>query len=152
MTLTPQRLKRLVAYRERLEQVQEGKLGTAQRAHQQREQSLARTQEIRQSLFATGAPVSGAFDPTDLELTYAYIGRLERDIGATSAALVHSANAVAFERGQLLIRRKDRKAMETLLDRVHETERLAAQHQEQRTLDEIALRDWHPLHPYEQGK
>jgi flagellar export protein FliJ len=142
MSLTPQRLKKLVTYRERLEHVQEGKLGVAQRSHQQRERALADTSALRESLFEAGWPAAGAFEPIDLELVLAYVGRLEREIAATNAALVHSANGVAFEREQLLIRRRDRKAMETLLDRERESERKAALRKEQRVLDEVALRGW----------
>ena len=142
MTLTPRRLKKLVSYRERLEQVQEGKLAIAQRAHRERERSLADTRALRESLFATGAPANGTFEPADLERGLAYVGRLEREIAATNAALVHSATAVAFERDELLIRRRDRKAMETLLDREQEFQRRTELREEQKALDEVALRGW----------
>ena len=142
MTLTPRRLEKLVSYRERLEHVQEGKLGIAQRAHQERERTLAETRARRESLFAAGAPSAGAFEPVDLEGGLAYVGRLDREIAATNAALVHSANAVNFERNQLLNRRRDRKAMETLLDKEREAQRRAALRSEQQALDEVALRNW----------
>ena len=144
MSLTPERLKRLVVYRERLEHLQERKLGDAQRAHAAREQTLAETGQRREALFAAGAPGSGPVAPEDLALGRAYVERLDREATATRAALVHSNNAVVFERNQLLVRRRDRKSLETLLEQRVKEERIRERRADLATLDGMALRDWVP--------
>jgi len=150
MSLTPDRLKRLVAYRERLEHLQEGKLGDAQRAHATREATLFATGERREAQFAIGAPSSGTVEPSDLALGRAYVERLDREMAASRAALVHSNNAVVFEREQLLIR--DRKALESLLEKRIEEDRGQEGRADRATLDEVALRDWTPEREHQEER
>ena len=88
MSLSPARLRRLVSYRERLEHVQEGKLGEAQRAHFAREERLQATSDRREAHFSSGAPASGVVEPQDLATGRAYVERLDREMAATRAALV----------------------------------------------------------------
>ncbi len=148
MTLTPKRLKRLVTYRERLERIQEQQLATAHRAHLERENTLAAKERERDGWFAAGAPAAGPIDPQDFLAGVDYGRRLEREIGATRAALVHSANAVQAEREQLMLRRRDRRAMEVLLEHGIESERLAERRADLARLDELALRDYQPSQPH----
>ena len=142
MTLTPQRLTRLVKQRERLERLQEQELAEAQRLYATRERSLHQSQEHREALLDTAVPASGPIEPADLVANVAFLRRVDREIGAKSAALAHSAEDVALEREELLVRRRDRKAMETLLDHRLEEERMAANREERKLIDEVASTRW----------
>lgn len=142
MTLTPQRLKRLVNQRERLERMQEMELAEAQRLYTTRERALLESKGQRESALDSGVPATGRVEPQDLMAGIAFLRRVDREIGARSAALAHSAEDVAAERDELLSRRRDRKAMEALLDRRLEEERLAANRAELKFIDELATTRW----------
>jgi flagellar export protein FliJ len=144
MTLTPQRLKRLVTQRERLERIQEGELAEAQRLHQRRQHALHESREQRESVLAAGAPARGPIDPADFLAGVAYLRRIEREIGARQAALAHSESDVAAERAVLLERRRDRKAMEALLDKRLEEARIARSRADIKRIDELATNRWRP--------
>ena len=143
MTLTPQRLRRLVKQRERLEKLQEGELAEALRLYRRREDALNESLGNREQLMQTTA-AEGPLDMADFLAAGAYLRRVDREIGARRSALEHSANDVEEERAELLNRRRDRKAMETLLDRRLEEERVERARAEMRLIDELAVTRWRP--------
>ena len=142
MTLSPRRLQRLVKHRERIERLQEERFADAQRQHVRRELAIAEAEARRDGVYEAGAPASGNIEPAELVAAAAYLARLKREIGARKAALVHSAETVAAERRQLMERRRDRKAMETLLEHRFEEERTWRNRHEIGQIDEAAGRGW----------
>src|SRR5512140_2203201 len=132
MSLTPQRLRRLVRYRERLERIQELELAGAQRLYQARLRALESAQDDRERALDVGIAAGGPIDPGELLARVDYLRRADREIGARRSALAHSADDVAEERNALMERRRDRKAMETLLDRRLEEDRVQALRDEAR--------------------
>lgn len=147
MTLTPQRLKRLVKHRERLERLQEQELAEALRLYRRREEALNESLGNRAALLDIKRPATGALDPADLQAELAYLRRVDREILARRSALQHSANDVDEERTELLGRRRDRKAMEALLDHRLEEERLARNRAEHALIDELAATRWRRPEP-----
>jgi|GEM_PF-6142927 len=143
MTLTPQRLKRLVKQRERLEKLQEGELAEATRLYRRREEALNESLGNRAQLLDARAP-AGRLDVADFLAAAHYLRRVEREIGARRAALEHSAHDVEEERAELLARRRDRKAMEALLDKRLEQERKERARAERLLIDELATTRWRP--------
>lgn len=143
MTLTPQRLKRLVKQRERLEKLQEGELAQAMRLYRKREEALDESRSNREHLLDERSN-GGTIDVADFLAAGEYLRRVDREIVARSAALQHSANDVEEERAELLIRRRDRKAMETLLEQRLEEERIERNRAELRLIDELATTRWRP--------
>lgn len=143
MTLTPQRLKRLVKQRERLEKLQEGELAEALRLFRKRQDSLNESLGNREQLMDTAA-AEGPLDMADFIAAGAYLRRVDREIGARRAALEHSAIDVEEERNELLLRRRDRKAMETLLEKRLEDERIERARADMRLIDELATTRWRP--------
>ena len=143
MTLTPQRLKRLVKQRERIEKLQEVELAEAMRLYRRREDALEESLGNRAQLMELAAR-EGPFDVADFLDAGAYLHRVDREIGARRAALEHSANDVEEERSELLLRRRDRKAMEALLDKQMEEERVERARAELRFIDELATTRWRP--------
>ncbi len=135
MALTPARLKRLVKHREQIERAQQLCLAEAQRKRGRREAILAASVANRGAFLDSGAMV-GSVDPTIMAAGEAYILRLNRDIAAETAALRHSDEEVEAERLQLLERRRDVKAMEALLDRRVEEERVQRNREDSKRLDE----------------
>jgi len=143
MTLTPKRLQRLVKHRERLERLQEGELASALRLYRRREEALTESLDNRESLLATAHP-AGPLEVADAEAAMAYLRRVDREILARRAALQHSASDVEEERTELLARRRDRKAIETLRDRRLEEERIERNRAQLRFIDELAATRWQP--------
>lgn len=146
MTLTPQRLKRLVKQRERLEKVQEGELAEAMRLYRRREEALDESLRNREALLETQFG-GGSYDIADRMAAGEYLIRVDREIGARRAALDHSAVDVEEERTELLARRRDRKAMEALLDQRQEEERRERARAELRLIDELATTRWRQRTP-----
>lgn len=146
MTLTPQRLRRLVKQRERLEKLQEGELAEALRLYRRREDALNESKANREALL-DGPSTGGAVDLADLLAAGEYLRRVDREIVARGAALQHSANDVEEERAELMVRRRDRKAMEALLDKRLEEERIKRARAELRLIDELATTRWRPAKP-----
>ncbi len=143
MSLTPQRLQRLVKQRERLEKVQEGELAAATRLYRRREDALNESRGNREALLER-THAGETLDVADFLAAGAYLTRVDREIGARSAALEHSANDVEEERTELLARRRDRKAMESLLEKRLEEERIERAHAERKFIDELATMRWRP--------
>ncbi|MBI5947941.1 MAG: flagellar FliJ family protein [Chloroflexi bacterium] len=131
-----------MAHRERLERVQVQALGRELQREQTRREALLSVQGEREAFFAAGAPANGPLEPGELVAAAAYALRMEREIGARAAALAHSGAAVAVERGLLMERRRDLRAVETLLEKRVAAERDAARRQEMHRLDELAGQRW----------
>ena len=146
MTLTPQRLRRLVKQRERLEKLQEGELAEALRLYRRREDALNESKANREALL-DGPSAGSALDLADLLAAGEYLRRVDREIVARGAALQHSADDVEEERAELMVRRRDRKAMEALLDKRLEEERIERARAELRLIDELATTRWRPAKP-----
>ena len=146
MTLTPQRLKRLVEQRERLEKLQEGELAEAMRLYRRREDALNESVGNREALLDTSFG-ERALDIADLLAAGDYLRRVDREIVARKSALEHSANDVEEERAELMAKRRDRKAMEALLDKRLEEERIERARAELRLIDELATTRWRPNTP-----
>jgi flagellar export protein FliJ len=144
MTLNPQRLRRLVKHRERLERIQELQLAEAQRLYFTRLTALNQSEAQRDRYLDTPVPQSGRVHPDDLSAGGDYLRRVEREIGARAAAVTHSEGDVAEERDELLARRRDRKAIEALLDRRLEEERIAHNRADIKRIDELAINRWQP--------
>ena len=77
MTLTPQRLKRLVKQRERLEKLQEGELAEAMRLYRRREDALNESVGNREALLDTSFG-ERALDIADLLAAGDYLRRVDR--------------------------------------------------------------------------
>lgn len=143
MSLSPERLRRLVKHRERLERLQEANLAFELRQQAERQRALDASRAVRQALFDAGAPATGALELTTLEASAACVVRFGREIDARTAALTHSGERVDAARQVLMERRRDRKAMDTLLDHSLEAERLEERRRERNQLDELAGIRWH---------
>jgi flagellar export protein FliJ len=150
MPLTPQRLKRLVKYRERLERLQEQEFGKANTARNERAAALAAVANEKSQYLESHVP-SGAVDLTQLVANQAYSARLDRLHSARSAALRYSEQQVEQQRTLLLAKSRDRKAMERLLERRLEDDRLLARRDEAKALDEAAIARWTPPSPGMKG-
>jgi len=135
-----------VKQRERLEKLQEGELAEAMRLYRRREDALNESLGNREALLDTSFGEC-ALDMADLLAAGDYLRRVDREIVARKSALEHSANDVEEERADLLARRRDRKAMEALLDKRLEEERIERARAELRLIDELATTRWRPNTP-----
>ncbi len=142
MTLSRARLLRLVKHRERLERIQEGQLAARLRRQSERAAALDATLHLRTRVLALPAPASGPVDLLALEAVSASVVRFDREANARRAALEHSRREVEDARHHLMERRRDRKAMEHLLDRRLEQERIQRERVERQLMDEIATTRW----------
>jgi len=138
MALSAQRLKRLVAHRERLERLQEQELAGAVRVLRIRQQALDAARASRVEVLATdpGSDLAARQGVID------YLQRLDREIAAKDAAVRHSLEDVDAERATLRERSRDRKAMESLLEKRVEEERVERNRADIRRLDDVAGRRW----------
>jgi flagellar export protein FliJ len=134
----------LVRHRERLEHLQEAELAEANHLLAVRRGALHEAHDLRQRAVDTPVPGRGPVDPADLLLCTVYLARAERDIDARRAAVLHSEADVAEELASLLERRRDRKAMETLLGRRIEQERIERNRADINRIDELAVNRWRP--------
>ena len=144
MPLNQERLKRLVRQRERLERLQEAELAEANHLLAVRRSAFEEAGSRRQRAVDEPVPSRGAVDPSQLLFCTAYLARASREIDARRAAVIHSETDVAEERAALLERRRDRKAMETLLDRRLQEERIVRNRADIKRIDEVAVNRWQP--------
>lgn len=151
MPLTPQRLKRLVSYRERVERLQEQELGRVNAVRNDRESAFNAVSQEKLD-YLRGSLPAGPLDITQLAGNQAYSARLDRTRSARAAALRHSDQQVADAREVLLARSRDRKAMELLLERRLVADRLLARREEAKQLDEAAIARWTPPVPATKGR
>jgi flagellar export protein FliJ len=143
MTMDEGRIRRLVRHRERLEHQQEGELAVALRLHAQREGALAAAAGRREALLEDGSAAGAAqVDPQVLASGAACAVRFQRDIDSRRTALALSEDDVAAERQALMERRRDRKAMELLLERRLAEERERKEHAAAAGLDEAGANRW----------
>jgi flagellar export protein FliJ len=142
MSLTPQRLKKLVTYRERLERLQERELALTFQRKTERQRALDQAHGDRQSLLDYEPEYGDTLDPDLLAASGHYLRRVDRDIVARSAALATSDAEVARERDALLVRRRDHKAMETLLDHARDRQRREREKAAMAAIDEQAGARW----------
>lgn len=140
MSLPKKRLQRLLRQRERLERAQEAALGVAVRAQAQRATAVDRAVSHRVAVLrgAGGHPADAVYRVT----ARAHIDATDRAIDARRAALRHAAEDAARQREALLERRRDRLALETLLERVEREERQRRARRDRRRLDEAAAHGW----------
>lgn len=136
------RLRRLVAYRRRLERLQELNLAGARRATLDRLDALQDSRGRLDAMLALGHANQGSVDPLVLSSGSGYLVRVGREINARTAALRHFESIEARERQQVLERRRDRRAIETLVEA--ESARLAEEQRREgaATLDEHARTTW----------
>jgi flagellar export protein FliJ len=134
----------LVRHRERLEHLQEAELAEASHLLAVRRGALDDARDVRERAVDMPVPGRGPVDPAQLLFCTVYLARAEREIEARSAAVVHSEADVAEELAALLERRRDRKAMEALLDRRLEQERIERNRADIKRIDELAVNRWRP--------
>jgi len=135
-----------VKQRERLEKLQEGELASALRLYRKREEALNESNANR-GMLLTMESGAAQVDIADQVAAGYYLKRLDREILARQAALAHSANDVDEERTELMAKRRDRKAMETLLEKRLEEERIQRNRAERALIDELATTRWRPNIP-----
>jgi flagellar export protein FliJ len=141
MPLTPRRLSRLARHRERLERLQEERLAEARQLQLRRRGALDEARSSREQALDCGAG-EGPLDLTGLAGVSFYLVRAGREIDARTAALRHSDATVEAERARLLERRRDVRAIETLLERRLAEQRLEQSRAAIERLDEQAARRW----------
>jgi flagellar export protein FliJ len=135
-------LKRLIRYRERLERLQEKELALRLRRQDERRAALAAVIDARRTLIEAPVVPPGRVQPGLLLAAEAYLQALGRHEGARRAALDLSAQEVADERARLLERRRDRRALEVVLERHLAAERLREGRDASRQLDEAGATRW----------
>jgi len=142
MSLDEKRLLKMLAQRELMERVEEGKFATVRQATARREQTLIRNQERRIELYDLGGPGAGAVDPAAERGRSAYTVRVGRDIATSRSALEAGRRQEESQRRELLERRKDRMAVEALIARVRERRRIKQRRRSAHVADEWSARDW----------
>lgn len=136
------RLRRLAAYRSRLERQQEMRLATARRDTLQREESLQDAQGRLDSMLTLGVANRGEIDPVELSAGSGYLVRVGREVTSRSSALNHYRERESAELEEVLERRRERRAMESLLDQELAREAIEARRDEATKLDEQAAKSW----------
>lgn len=143
MTLSPERLRRLVKQRKRLERIEERNL-TEVLALGRARQAVLET-SIQQRAYSllpehfAGSEVDVAARMTGRR----HIERTDRLIAAQRSAIEHSRREADEARNRLLRRRRDRRALEALLDRGLKEESLRRERREAVHLDEVGASSWH---------
>lgn len=140
MSLSKPRLQRLMRQRERLERAQEAALGAAVRAQTKRSEAVRAAVEHRRAVVWDASSRPG--DPLLRITTRAHLDATDRAIDARRAALRHAGDATEREREALLARRRDRLAIQALLDRLEREERERRARRERLVLDEAAAHRW----------
>lgn len=140
MSLSKQRLQRLLGQRERLEQAQEAAFAGAVRAESARVRAVEAAVEHRRAV-VDHAPASPA-DPVARATARAHVVSTDRAIEARRAAQRHAAADAARERDELLARRRERLAFQTLLARRDREARERQARRERALLDEAAINGW----------
>ena len=141
MALTPNRLQKLVTYRERLAKLQERELALTAQRQAERQRAVDAALSARGQLLDEPS-ATGPLDPLVLGSAIGYLGRVDREIEARYAALAHSRAEVEVEREKLLGRRRDHKAMAALLESARARLRHERQRGEMAALDEQAGSRW----------
>lgn len=143
MTLSPERLRRLVRHRKRLEQVEERGLTEAVALGRARQSVLDVSIQERALSLSPGNFVGPEVDLAARMGGRRYIERKDRLIAAQRSAVEHSEREADEARERLLQRRRDRRALEVLLDRELREASLRRERREANHLDEIGASSWH---------
>ncbi len=141
MALSILRLKKLVTYRERLERLQEREFAFAVQRRGTRLAALRATEAERSLYLGTPHP-GGILQPEALLAGVVYRVALERRVEAQAAALAASEREVAEERATLLDKRRDREAVQKLLDRAIARAKEERGRAERIRIDEVASVRW----------
>lgn len=136
------RLRRLAEHRSRIERIQELKLASARRATLDRLAALQDSRGRLDAMLALGNASHGEADPTLLNAGSGYLVRMGREINARTAALQHVSAIENEERQAVLNRRRDRRAMESLLERELARAAQELRRAEGAALDEHASTSW----------
>ncbi len=136
------RLRRLASYRSRLERQQEMRLANARRETLQREELLQDARGRLDSMLTLGVANRGEIDPVELHAGSRYLVRVGREISTRQSALNHYRERESAEREEVLERRRERRAMESLLEGELAREALEARRDEATKLDEQAAKSW----------
>jgi flagellar export protein FliJ len=136
------RLRKLATYRSRLERVQEARLALARRDSMQRESSLQESRERLDAMLSLEGANRGEVDPAVLAAGSGYVVRVNREIETRARALQHYRSLEDKERQQVLELRRDRRAMESLLERELERQAEEERRTQAQLLDERAGQTW----------
>ena len=142
MSLDQKRLSRLLKHRLLLERIEGGTFATIRQNTARRERVLQGNQRRRIDLYELGGPPVGEVDPAEEGGRSAYSVRLRRDIQSAGAALEAGRREEAMQRQVLLNGRRDRMAIEALIERRREAARQAARRKQLQRDDEWAARNW----------
>lgn len=142
MARSVQRLRKLARYRARLERVQEAQLALARRDSMLRESSLQESRERLEALLSLEAANRGEVDPLVLASGSGYAIRMNREIEMRTRALQHYRSLEESERQQVVALRRDRRAMESLLERELERQAEEERRTQAQRLDERAGQAW----------
>ncbi len=141
MALTILRLKKLVAYRDRLERFQERDFALAVQRRSGRLAALREVESERADYLATPPP-AGLLHPETLMASGVYRTVIERRVEAQVGALAASDREVAAGRALLLEKRRDREAVQKLLERAVARAREERERDERVRIDEVATVRW----------
>jgi flagellar biosynthesis chaperone FliJ len=142
MSLSAQRLRRITKHRHRLERMQEQQFAVARKATATRAVALQESVDELTAALAAGGAVAGQLDPALLAAGSAHLVRTKKAIAAKEAALRQSRLVEQAELDELLERRRDRKATESLLESRLVAARTDREQAEARRIDESATRNW----------
>ncbi len=137
------RIARLISYRERLERAAERSLAEARRAALVRAERLAATRSARETLLREGGPPPSGTVELELLVTGQAHGRqLLRLAEAQAAALAHAREQEGQRLAALLDRRRERRALELLLQRRRALWLREERRRAMERLDEFATVRW----------
>jgi flagellar export protein FliJ len=142
MSLDGKRLLRMLTQRELMERVEETKFATVRQATARREHALAANQQRRVELYTMGGPEVGSVDPAAERGRSAYTVRVGREIATSRNALEAGRRQEEIQRLQLLESRKDRMAIEALIERLRQQRHVKQRRRAARVADEWSARDW----------
>ncbi len=142
MTIEEKRLSRLLKHRLLLERIEEGAFATVRQATARRQEVLTGNQLRQVELYEIGGPATGDLDTAMERGRSAYSVRLGRDIQSAGAALDAGRREEAQQRDVLLGRRRDRMAIEALIERNREAAKQASRRKQLQRDDAWAARNW----------
>ncbi len=137
------RLRKLAAYRARLERMQELRLAQARRDALERHGLLQQSRDRLDAMLSLNIANHGeVVDPVVLHTGSSYLVRMGREVEARSNALRHYRTLEQAERDEVLELRRDRRAMESLLEREAARAAYEERRAESARLDEQGARQW----------
>ena len=142
MTLSKERLTRLVKQRERLERIEERALSQALSTRTARVLAIEATKDRRSRSLDQKQFTGPSLDLGARINAWRHVEWTDRQLAAQGAALEHSDHEVGEAREQLLARRRDRRSLEALLDRAEREQKRRRERTEALQLDEAATNGW----------